>query len=159
LRFDPDKNIWSFDKTPIDGLDDFEKGRLAFHRGDFSQAASLLRRDIDVQGESEARLFWLALSYMRLAETRTCLPALRKAGVTAPPSHGLVGQSICALPIAASHADASYSKEAAQLFQRLLDKYDRSNDLYRWLLNLNYMTIQSFPQGVPQEYLIQSDFI
>jgi hypothetical protein len=154
MRFDPDKKIWSFDKTPEPNLDDYEKGRLAFHRGNFTQAVSLLRRAIQIDGESESRLFWLALSYMRLGETENCLRALQDTG-----NHQHAGQKVCTLPFTTSHQNPQYSREAAKLFQRLLDKYDHSNYLYRWLLNLSYMTLQEFPQEVPPEYRIHSDFI
>lgn len=154
LRFDPDKKIWSFDKTPQTNLDDYEKGRLAFHRGDFNQAVSLLRHAIQIDGESESRLFWLALSYMRLGETENCLRVLKDTG-----NHQHDGQKVCTLPFTTSQQNPQYSREAAKLFQILLDKYDHSSYLYRWLLNLSYMTIQAFPQEVPPEYRIQSDFI
>ena len=156
LTFDPEKQVWNFDKTPEANLDDFERGRLAFHRGNFTQAAALLRQEIQNHGESESRLFWLALTDMRLGETQNCLRILKGSG---PEGHGLASPGVCTLPFTAFHADAQYSREAAALFQRLLDKYDHSNHLYRWLLNLSYMTIQGFPQDVPPEYRIQSDFI
>lgn len=160
MRFDPYKRIWSFDKTPDDNLDDFERGRLAFHRGNFSQAAALLRQEIQNHGESESRLFWLALTDMRLGESENCLRILRAPEAhPGPQNHGLAAPGVCTLPFTTFHADAQYSREAARLFQRLLDKYDHSNYLYRWLLNLSYMTIQGFPQDVPPEYRIQSDFI
>jgi len=36
-----------------------------------------------------------------------------------------------------------------KILERLLDRYDPQNSLYRWLLNFCYMTIDRFPDGVP----------
>src|SRR5215471_3476728 len=152
MRFDSDKHIWSFDKTPQADLDNFEKGQLAFHRGDFAYAVSTIDDDIRRNGESENKLFWLALSYMRLGETQNCMGALTEADYQGHRA------AFCALPLTIFHTKSEYSREAARLWRRLLDHYDHSNYLYRWLLNLSYMTINGFPRDVPAEYRIQGNF-
>src|SRR5690348_15592741 len=40
LSFDSNTRTWTFENTPRAGLSDFDSGRLAFHRGLFSEAAS-----------------------------------------------------------------------------------------------------------------------
>lgn len=161
LSFDPKNKVWNFDTTPEAGLDGYEKGRLAFHRGDFSRAVSLIQSEIRNSGESEDRLFWLGMSYMRLGEGENCLSTLKAAGAEGPGethSHENTAR-VCALPFTAFHRKPEYSREAARVFEKLLDAYDRSNYLYRWLLNLSYMTIDEFPAGVPERYRIQGAFI
>jgi hypothetical protein len=66
---------WDFERTPQPrgGL---ERGRLAFHRGDYSRAIALLTDHLRRAGESEEGLFWLALAYMRRAEAQNCLAPL-----------------------------------------------------------------------------------
>jgi FG-GAP-like repeat len=83
LRLDEATGRWDFNHTAEAGLDDFEMGRLAFHRGDFARAAALLERHLQRFGESEQGLFWLAMSNMRLAEVQNCL-----AHLTAPADGG-----------------------------------------------------------------------
>jgi hypothetical protein len=81
LAYDEQAHIYGFAKTPEAGMDEFERGKLAFHRGEFGRASVLIRDDIDRVGETESKLFWLAMSLMRQAEAENCLAAL----VTAPP--------------------------------------------------------------------------
>src|SRR5262249_30679714 len=143
MSFNTDTRVWNFDQTPETNLDNFEKGRLAFHRGDFTAAASLISEDMKRKGESEDKLFWLALTYMRLGETQNCLRATRE--LIPHEAHDASGRLVCTLPLTVFHAKGEYSREAARLWQKLLDHYDHSNYLYRWLLNLSYMTINGFP--------------
>lgn len=159
LTFDREKRVWTFDKTPQQGLSNYERGRLAFHRGDFSQAVLLIDNDVREEGESEPKLFWLALSYMRLGETENCLTKLKEGAAPSDHNRSHPPNLVCTLPLTAFHDKPEYSREAARLFQRLLEKYDDANYLYRWLLNLSYMTIHEFPEGVPPKYRIHSDFI
>ena len=62
LALDTSRGIYDFQLTPDTGLDDFERGRLAFPRGRFREAAALLERHLARKGESEDGLFWLALA-------------------------------------------------------------------------------------------------
>ncbi|MCC6589093.1 MAG: CRTAC1 family protein [Bryobacterales bacterium] len=64
----------------------------------------------------------------------------------------------CILPI---HADARHrrtegSQRAIELFTKLLLK-DLSDLPARWLLNIAYMTLGKYPQGVPAAYLIPAE--
>lgn len=154
VRLDPANGTYNFNATPTDGLSDYDKGRIEYHRGAFRNAVSLL--EAAMRGESEDRLFWLGLSYMRLAENENCLPMLRgdEHLEHLPDSMGM-----CSLPVTAFHRKTEYAQAAANAFQGLLDRYDSSNRLYQWLLNFNYMTLGRFPEGVPEKYRIQTPFI
>ncbi len=51
------------------------------------------------------------------------------------------------------HDHKTYSRKAAELFERLLDTYGWDPTLV-WLLNFSYMTTGEFPDNVPTRYLI-----
>jgi hypothetical protein len=176
LRFDETTGFYNFDGTDERGMDDLEKGKLAFHRGQFARAVALIEHDIERGGESESKLFWLAMSHMREAEAENCLAKRGTAAASgaaqadahathaheAMSAHGPDGahtQLLCALPITQFHDRAESARAAAKIFERLLDRYDSSNRLYQWLLNFNLMTAGGFPREVPAKYLIKSDFI
>jgi hypothetical protein len=152
-----------YDERPE--VNDFEKGKLAYHRGAFSQAITLIERDINRNGESESKLFWLANSYLRHAESENCVSKLIDNSHNSDKTIGhhystYYNQTqLCALPLTQFHDNIEISKNAAKLFERLLDNYDKKNRLYQWLLNFCYMTINGFPQDVPPRYLIHSHFI
>ena len=167
LTFEPETGLWTFKHTPTAGLDEFERGRLAFHRGEFGRAVAQIERAVARDGESEERLFWLATSYLRLAEARNCLDRLRGVGGAAGGGaharaghHGGADHSlICSLPLVLPHQREEYSRRAAQLFTRLLDRYDDDDPLYRWLLNFSFMTVGGFPGEVPARYRIDTPFV
>jgi tetratricopeptide (TPR) repeat protein len=157
LTFDRSTGRWSFDQTPTAGLDDFERGQLAFHRGEFAQAVALLEHSLAEKGESEEGLFWLAMASMRLAEAENCLAPLQTG-----PGHGHAMNDrafYCSLPLLRPHQRTQYSQQAVKLFERLLDRYDPDNQLYRWLLNFSAMAVAGFPQQVPERYRIATPFI
>jgi VCBS repeat protein len=172
LAFDPATGRWDFGHTPDAGLDDFEAGRLAFHRGDFPRAVALLESNLRRAGESEQGLFWLAMSYMRLGEAQNCLAHLvatagHAMGGQAPAGLVETGQAMdhaafCSLPLRRTHDRQQPSRRAAALFARLLDHFRPDPDtarLYRWLLNFCYMTVGGFPGEVPRRYLIETPFV
>lgn len=154
---------WAFSGTERGRHDDFELGVFAWHQGDFAQAIRRLESYQQRRGESEQSLFWLAMSYLRLAEAQNCLTLL-----TAPPADqadqaGHAGHHdharACSLPLAVFHQDEQPSRTAAKLFEKLLAEHDRDNRLYQWLLNFSYMTVDGFPGEVPADYRIESPFI
>jgi hypothetical protein len=176
LEYDRATGFYTFDTVDQTGMGDFDKGKLAFHQGHFGRAVALIERDIERGGETESKLFWLAMSHMRHAEAENCLSKLRRGGDAGAGvgDHGQGGgqeharhagahdaraQLMCALPLTRFHDSAGSAKAAARAFEKLLDEYDASNRLYRWLLNFNHMTAGGFPQEVPPKYLIKSDFI
>jgi hypothetical protein len=161
LTLDPETGIYDFRNTPEEGLDGFEQGRLAFHRGRFAEAASLIEREVERRGESEERLFWLALSYLRLAEAQNCLESLEggHAGRVGP-HFGHDPASYCSLPIRRAHDRQEPSRSAASVLERLLDRYGDGSDgrLYRWLLNFSYMTVGGYPAEVPPRWRVRTAF-
>ena len=161
LKENPENGTYDFEwivkelPSQLD-LDDYEFGVLSWHRGDFTTAVSSLEDYHRNEEATEQSLFWLAMSYLRLAETENCLNALMSPDRLLRP---MMHQKMCALPLTIHHTQAEYSRSAADVFQRLLDEFDHENDLYRWLLNFCYMTVGGFPQEVPEKYLVQGAFI
>jgi hypothetical protein len=168
LKFNEATGFYSFDNVDESGMSLYERGKLAYHRGDFAGAISRIEEDIKKNGESEDKLFWLAMSYMRHAETENCLARLT------PPRDNLKqddhanqhvhenqmdNTQLCALPLTQFHQRPDSARAAAKILEKLLDRYDRDNRLYQWLLNFNYMTVNGFPQEVPPKYLIKTKFI
>src|SRR5262249_11728930 len=84
LKMDDDTGIYGFQDVDETKLDDFEKGKLAYHRGQFDQAVSFIERDLSKRGESESKLFWLAMCHIRRGEAVNCLARL----IDAPGSAG-----------------------------------------------------------------------
>ncbi len=164
LRYSPDRGVSNFDWSRNGGadLDEFEKGRLAWHRGEFRTAVAHLEEHQRRRGESREGLFWLAMAYLRLAEAENCLaPLIGEPGsghglaFHRPDAHG----SMCSLPLDVHHRQEGPSRTAALLFERLLDHYDPEDRLYRWLLNFCYMTVGGYPQEVPERYRLQGAFV
>jgi len=163
MRLDPNTGAYNFNRTPVEGQSEYERGRIEFHKGAFARAIALIQSDIRQKGESEDKLFWLGLAYMRRGETENCLPALQGAAMPAAispmPDHAFPAMQMCSLPLTSPHQKAEYARRAADTFQALLDRYNADDRLYRWLLNLNYMTLGQFPAGVPEKYRINTPFI
>jgi hypothetical protein len=91
--------------------------------------------------------FYLGLAYMRMAETQNC--CLRHT----PES--------CILPIQGNgiHTQQDPSRQAISHFTEVLKRTTEKSPLVfslgaRWLLNISYMTIGTYPHKVPREYLI-----
>ena len=150
MRENPETGMYDFQQaiSQHDGSD-FEAGVLSYHAGDYPTAVTKIEADITGSGESEDKLFWLALAYQRVAEQDNCAKFCRVG----------TSQHFCSLPIERTHADTAPSRRAAELFEKLLDDYDSNSTLYRWLLNFSYMTLGEFPAGVPQKYLVSGDFV
>ena len=137
--------------------DEFEEAQRLFHLGDFARASDLLSQLIDIEGASEKRLFWLAMAQLRLAEANNCLEALR-SGSDGEFAHHLSHQAWCTLPLTRYHPQREWASTAAATWQKLLRDYDPENNLYRWLLNFSYMTIDGYPEAVPAEYRVETAF-
>ncbi len=83
----------------------------------------------------------LAISYMRLGEKTNCVR-----------NHGAAS---CIFPIKDEgiHSDKTGSEKAAAMFAKILEQ--NPGDLEsRWLLNIAYMTMGTYPRLVPEQYLI-----
>ncbi|VAW99274.1 hypothetical protein MNBD_GAMMA21-2718 [hydrothermal vent metagenome] len=136
---------------------DFEKGEISFHQGNFSNAVALIESDIKHSGESEQKLFWLAMSAMRQGEAQNCLARLKNPAQTN--IFSLQHSRLCTLPVSVFHNKINGSSKAIRIFEKLLSKYDSGNLLYKWLLNFSYMTINQFPAHVPEKHRIDTEFI
>jgi len=81
----------------------------------------------------------LALAYLRQGERSNCI-------------HGHAAES-CILPIKGLgvHGDPLGSRKAAALYEKLLAE-DPNNLEFHWLLNIAYMTLGEYPEGVPARY-------
>src|SRR5437016_6366986 len=73
LALNQTTGIYGFDQAVPEAKNDFESGKIQYHLGNFSEAISCITKDIQQRGESETKLFWLAISYMRQAEAENCL--------------------------------------------------------------------------------------
>jgi len=160
LRFNQHTGVYGFDSISDEGLTDTQRAEYAFHRGEFDAATAYFERAVEKEGTSEDRLFWLAASYMRKAEVDNCLHgflALGSNGTGDAMDHD-GSAAMCRLPLVSFHTLRESARQAATLFERLLDRYG-PNRLYQWLLNVNYMTLGEFPSGVPSRYRINTPFI
>ncbi|MEO1712466.1 MAG: VCBS repeat-containing protein, partial [Bacteroidota bacterium] len=83
----------------------------------------------------------LAVAYLRLGERDNCV--------------GSGPAEACILPLreAAQHKMTTGSKKAIEVYQTILEAFPEDYQS-RWLLNLAYMTLGEYPQGVPVKYLI-----
>lgn len=105
-----------------------------------SAASRSLQRSQFRQFEAELH-YAMAIAYMRLGETENCV-------------HCRTGES-CILPIrgAGVHKQRNGSERAIENLLIVLDR-DPGHLSARWLLNVAHMTLGSFPEEVPKEYLI-----
>ena len=150
LSFDQEAGAYAFPKPRV--ARGFDNCALAFHRGEFQDAVTCFEAEVEDHGESEENLFWLAMSYLRQAEAKNCLEPLETAS---DHDHG----SFCTLPLNRYHQRQEYSRRAAEVFEQLLDQHASDNRLYRWLLSFSAMTIDGFPDQVPERYRINGHFI
>lgn len=155
FRRDPATGVYTLDGVDLSRLDAFDRGYVAFHRGDFVTAIRELKRAVKERGVSEERLFWLALAHLRHGEAVNCLDRLKGRS----PEDALHVGAMCALPLGVHHERREPSRGAAELFEILLDRYDGSNAVYRWLLNFSLMTVDGFPREVPAAYRLEEDFV
>ena len=93
--------------------------------------------------------YWLGISYMRLAETENCCAR------NTPDS--------CVLPIRGDgiHSQTEGATNAIQCFKKVLEIAQPNTKEYqraRWLLNIAYMTLGSYPDQVPSQHLIDPAF-
>jgi len=152
--------------------DNYKLGVMQWHRGEFQEAIQLIEKDIDEEGESESKLFWLGMAYMRQAEAVNCFNKLKEASaaskqadhvaledITKLADHGSSHHGMmCSLPLKVHHESRKYSEMAANTFLKLLNEYDSGDTRYKWLLNFSLMTVDQYPAAVPEEYRIKGGF-
>lgn len=100
----------------------------------------LLEKMLDEQQKNEV-MKTLAIAYMRLGERINCI-------------YNHSGAS-CIFPIQDDgvHLNTTGSSKAIAIYEQLLSKNIRDLES-RWLLNVAYMTLGKYPEGVPREFLI-----
>ena len=101
------------------------------------------------QAYSDRLRFVLGTAYIRLGETQNC--CLQNSS------------NSCILPIQGDglHTRQEGSRKAIEQFRSVLEhsnsKQEDQIKLYqpaKWLMNIAYMTVGEYPQGVPEEYLV-----
>jgi len=95
--------------------------------------------------EPSEAAFLLGVAWMRVAESKDCCQRTTPDSCIFP----LEGQGV--------HVNTQPSKMAASCFRKVLRTRTEESELHlqaRWLLNIAYMTLGTYPKGVPQEFLI-----
>ena len=87
------------------------------------------------------KYMYLALCHLRDGEQRNCQDGHNEFS--------------CIMPLAepALHENKNGSSRAIDFYKKSLRRYP-NNHKARWLMNIAYMTIGKYPDGVPEEYLI-----
>lgn len=159
MRWNPERGQKDFAEAANELFDSdadpdlLEVGKMYWHLGDFGSAVNKIEAYHGLHDESEESVFWLALSYMRLAESKNCLDRLLDESDADP------HQVLCTLPLDAHHRRQVYSRKAAGVFEKLLNEYDPDDRVYQWLLNFSYMTVDGYPHEVPQQYQLGANFV
>ena len=125
--------------------------QLAFHRlrlGHVDESIRLLNEALELADPGSFDRFGimedLAVAYMKQGELRNCVSP--------------EGRLVCTLPLDATyaHEDKSSATIATDMLESLLD-HNPESVRYRWLLNVAHMSLGSYPDGVPREFLIPPD--
>jgi len=123
--------------------------------GEFHRALEILERAVALADRVPGRErvaniailnYYLGLTHLRIGETQNCV--------------AMHTSDSCILPIgpAGVHTDQTGSRNAIEHFKRVLEKVGAGSNeqmANRWLLNIAFMTIGEYPDGVPQEHLIR----
>ena len=121
-------------------------GALLMHEGDWIKAAA---------GFAQAQTADPSLPHLALANLDALrgVAALRRGEIEN--CVACCNESSCIFPLAAAavHRQTSGSREAIEHFTRYLRQ--RPDDLgVKWLLNVAYMTLGEYPDGVPTEFIL-----
>jgi hypothetical protein len=135
----------------------WQLGKAELRLGNLDQGIKHLTRAYDglklLKGKEQAPpglalelAYQLGIAHMRRGETQNC--CLRNS----PDS--------CLLPIRGTgiHTEQAGSKQAIVYFMHVLNAAPQNSPGYlkaKWLLNIMYMTIDGYPDQVPQQHLIQ----
>ena len=125
--------------------------QLAFHRlrlGHVDESIRLLSEALELADldsfDRVGIMEDLAVAYMKQGELRNCVSP--------------EGRLVCALPLdpTYAHEDKSSATMATDMLESLLE-HDPESVRYRWLLNVAHMSLGTYPDGVPREFLIPPD--
>lgn len=133
----------------------FHVGRRRLWLGDTKKAIEHLQDALQLvdnqlwdapQSIREDAIFQLGLAYLRLGENENCVNCTN-------------GES-CLFPIrnAGIHDQQIGSRTAIIHFRKLLELNPQHTE-GRWLLNIAYMTVGEFPEGVPEEFRVSSHLL
>ncbi len=117
-------------------------GKDDLRLGNYKDAIAHFTASFELSGGmSPEAAFQAAVAFMRMGETNNCL-------IHADPES-------CILPIRGGglHEDTSYSREAIRHLTAVLAKRPGHIEA-RWLLNLAHMTVGSYPDEVPERFLV-----
>ncbi|MEO7976475.1 FG-GAP-like repeat-containing protein [Flavobacterium sp.] len=137
-------------KNSYDGFfkisNELKKGNALLNLGKETESVQLLESAIRKQNELGAKdnpesLKFLAIAYMRLGEKQNCV------------NHH--NPESCIMPIQKNgiHIIRQGSQKAIEIYTKLLNMNPNDYES-RWLLNIAYMTIGSYPLDVPKQWLI-----
>lgn len=121
------------------------RGAILLELGDEAEAVSMFEQVLsyvkDDPNYSNTTRKLLGMAYLRLAERNNCVNG-----------HST---DACIIPIQGTgiHQDKIPARKAAEAFEAVLASTPGDLDS-RWLLNLAYMTLGEYPQGVPAKWLI-----
>ncbi len=121
-------------------------GSLSMYEGEWAQASAhfSLAETADPARPALFRVNMHALrgvAALRRGEVENCVACCNEASCVFP------------LSAAAVHRRTAGSREAIEHFTRYLEQ--RPEDLgVRWLLNVGYMTLGEYPEGVPRDFLL-----
>ncbi|MCA9122989.1 MAG: VCBS repeat-containing protein [Planctomycetaceae bacterium] len=138
----------------------YESGRVELRLGNEERALTLLNRALDLVPEHNTSLrkrtqFELGIAYLRYGETQNCCQ--------------MNSSESCIVPIrgAGIHQRPEGSRNSIEHFMEVLkhpappghsDEMLELDEAARWLMNIAYMTIGEYPDGVPERYRVSPDF-
>lgn len=122
------------------------------HLTEALRLVSRSNRRKDVTDAVNATTFWLAVACLRLGETENCCASY--------------GPQSCILPIRGGgvHTKEEGSRQAIKYFLDILENSNQgrgsndTNDDAMWLMNIAYMTLDEYPDHVPEKYRIPPKF-
>lgn len=129
----------------------YQRAKVFMEKGDIDHAVQLfdsVHNDPSVKG-SDFDLTKLvpemAFSYLRMGEVYNCLS-----------NHN--SQS-CIYPIQGGglHRDPTGSSKAIELYEKILKRNPKDTEAL-WLMNIAYMTLNRYPDGVPKQYLLKNPY-
>ncbi|TCD01760.1 FG-GAP-like repeat-containing protein [Pedobacter psychroterrae] len=129
----------------------YQRASVFMEKGDINKAVELyyqIHMDSTVKGSyfDLTRLEpELAFAYLRMGEVNNCL-----SNHTA---------ESCIYPIQGGglHKDPAGSSKAIEMYEKILARNPDQPDI-RWLLNIAYMTLGKYPDGVPKKYLLLNPY-
>ncbi|MGY4383658.1 hypothetical protein ACVWYN_000677 [Pedobacter sp. UYP24] len=155
--FDASAQMASLDSSlktanPYDALRiNYSRAKVFMEKGDINKAVelfSLVHNDSTVKGsyfDLSKLQRELAFAYLRMGEVNNCLA-----------NHNTES---CIYPIQGGglHRDPYGSTKAIELYEDILKRNPKDAESL-WLMNIAYMTLNKYPDGVPKQYLLKNPY-